>query len=451
MQNLKEVLHRGGKLDSTDIKSLIKDGHKLDSEKTHIARFMFNDKINQAVNPRPFKVPTEHIDDYRQDAIGMPFIVIPKAKNHLFVDQRDNESTQDIVLRQMELQKDFAVGTIRSTFKTPANNVFGIIEIFPDYVKDIDKFPAHVSPSFAVGDYRPIPGEGAEEIHDAKFVNLQGVPNGGYESRLTGIKGTCRGSFTKCSRELALVGAAGKTKDARSNGNLSLNTINQYRSDMSEQTTTGDNAGGDAGTDASMIKSGFDKINQRLDATDKQLVGLAGIVKQLGEKTGVDVSMIGGGEPPAKDAGMTGAAGNKDGDKGDAGKDTNMSQQLTDQDKKIKALEKQLKTKDDEAYAAKRQSQAKNIVNAKLKLGMIKKEDAEKTVTELVELKDGDVIVDLSLTEKTLGQQVELLEGSSQTAEAATQQAATAPKMFGASGKEDQKYDSSNAALMEGL
>jgi hypothetical protein len=220
------MFHDGQILASDQIKQLQSEGHSLDEKKLYVIRFLFNDKWNRATQPGPFRIKTELVDKLAKDAIGTPWIILPEP----YTDQHPvGASAQELA----QITKKYAVGYIKSTLKYPSGNVFGIIEIFPQYEEMIKKneIPPLVSPLFNVIQ------EDKEGISDAQFVNLQSVNRSGYPAQLTRITSFCKNGLKECIAELSLAGAAGKETSSDTNKNFSISAGNIDRTMSAPQIT----------------------------------------------------------------------------------------------------------------------------------------------------------------------------------------------------------------------
>ena len=278
------------KLSKNEISEYKKKGHDLADDKTYLFRFLFNDKLNDAADPKRFKLATEDLDRYAKQAIGRPFIVRPDGNPyHVRVDETDDDNQN--IKNMINLQKNYAVGDIKSTVRHPSKNVYGIIEVYDEYVDDIPTFAPYTSVTFYLYDTN------GDDVKDGEFLNVQAVPDPGYAKSLAGIKGTCTGGIAECTRELRVLGAAGGLKEARSAGNLGINTSSTPNNNMS-----GDPNAMNETQKLDKIVGGVTALTETVADVQKQVLGITGILKEVGEKTGVDTSKLGGeGMPPKND------------------------------------------------------------------------------------------------------------------------------------------------------
>ena len=219
-------------LTKDEIKQYNKEGHNLDDSKTYIIKFLFNDKWNDAADPRPYRVKTSLIQKLAKDSIDMPYVVKPNDNTmHLRgIDEGKDDTTKAL----LEIQAKYSVGLIKVPIIRPNNNVYGIIEMWPEYSDPeyIEKLPAFTSATLA-----PLK-EDADGIEDAMFLNLNGVDSPGYPRALAGVHGVCKGGIKECVAELSPLGAAGKLKAARENEKIFLNNLKSLSRSMSADQAT---------------------------------------------------------------------------------------------------------------------------------------------------------------------------------------------------------------------
>lgn len=202
--------------------------YHLPDGKMYVIKFLFNDKWNQAVDPRPFKVKTTLIKKLANDSIGMPYVVNPNnTTTHL---RGSHEGRGDTAQGLLEIQAKYAIGLIKVPIITSTNNVYGIVEVWKEYEKMVSDglLPKETSPTLFVIK------EDSDGIDDAQFLNINGVDKGGYPDILAGTHGMCKGGIKECMTELAPLGAAGKLIEARKDG-LFLNTLKSLKGSMSAQ------------------------------------------------------------------------------------------------------------------------------------------------------------------------------------------------------------------------
>ena len=214
-----------------EISELNKQGHNLDESKDslYIIRFLWNNELNKAYQPHPFRVVPELNEKLAKEAIDMPYIVGPDPEEHL---KGSDGGEPDTVEGLLKIQADYSIGDIKAVLKSQTNNNhYGIIKIYPNYHDDVEnnKIPQLVSPTFA-----PLKWKG-HDLLDANFININSINSGGYPVSLTKIVGTCKNGIKQCMRELAPYAAAGSLRDLRSSSESFSSTILGKIKPMSQQ------------------------------------------------------------------------------------------------------------------------------------------------------------------------------------------------------------------------
>jgi len=195
------------KLSTDEIEQFRKDGVELNNSKTYMIKFLFNDKWNNAGDPRPFRVKTELVDKLAKDFVGMPYVVNPK--NDAIHVRGSTNGLEDTTENLLEVQKDYTLGYVVHPIITAQNNVYGIIEVFDEYADMVDQMPEFTSPTIT-----PIQ-EDADGIGDAIALNINGVSNAGYPKLLAGTSGVCKGGIKECILELMPLASSGRLKAYR--------------------------------------------------------------------------------------------------------------------------------------------------------------------------------------------------------------------------------------------
>lgn len=198
---------KNAKLSEEEVNNFRKDGIELDTDKTYMIKFLFNDKWNQAGDPRPFRVKTELVPKLAKDFVGMPYVVNPY--NDAIHVRGSTDGLDDTTENLLEVQKDYTLGYIVHPIITAQNNVYGIIEVFDEYADTIDEMPEFTSPTIT-----PIK-EDADGISDAIALNINGVSNAGYPKLLAGTSGVCKGGIKECILELMPLASSGQLKAYR--------------------------------------------------------------------------------------------------------------------------------------------------------------------------------------------------------------------------------------------
>ena len=448
--SLNDVINEQRKISDKDIQKLKAGGHKLDDSKTYVFKFLFNDKLNDAVDPIKYKLDTKDLDKYAKQSIGRPYIVRSDG-NPYHVRIKESGKPKDDIQNMIELQQNYAVGDIRSTFRHESNNVYGIIEVYDEYIDDIPTFPPYTSPTFYLHEM----GSNGSDVVNGEFLNIQAVPDPGYARSLAGIKGTCTGGIDQCTKELRVLGAAGGIKDARSAGNLGINTSNGLNKPMS---ATQDGATADQKLET--IASGVTQLTTAVTDIQKQQMAIVGIVKEIGGKTGVDTTKLGG-EPAKNDDAEGGSMPDKNppGVAGAAGGqktehvDTETQKQLTELQKQLKVETKARQEAEAKTALTERTALAENIAKSQAQLHMIESKDIPDRVKELIESKTGDSPTDLTLTASVLTEQVSKIAGASGAVKTElNQKLKQEMAILGASGEnKDDTSTTKNVDLMGGI
>lgn len=355
-------------LTSENITELNSEGKSLDIKKNYAIKFLFNDKWNEAADPRPFRIKTELIKKLADDAIGMPWIVAPYGEARHIRGQHDTAESL------LEMQRKYTIGEIIDTIISKQNNVYGIIEIWPQFVGAVenDLIPVFVSPTIL-----PI-SEDSDGISDAQFLNIQSVPTPGYPRALAGVTGLCKGGIKQCMEELRPIGAAGKLDVSFSNTDQ-LTSVQMSSTDNSNKGPTLEGVAADVST------------------LKETVTGLANVVTNLASEIKPILENM-----KATDKAPVGASGSK--------------QELEQLKTELEQLKTDYTADKQRHTLEKRHAQAKIIVESllKLKLKDVTLENKDKKIKEYVEMKDetGNTI-DLSILVDTLSAQAKEIVGAS--------------------------------------
>jgi hypothetical protein len=367
------------RLAKSEIQDLNKQGHKLDEEGFYVIRFLFNDKWNKAQQPNPFRVKTELLDKLAQDAIGMPWIVPPYG-----VSQHPTELEQII-----EATKKYTIGTIRSTIRYPSNNVFGIIEILPQFQGAIENnlIPPLVSPLLNIVKHDNF------EVEDAQFLNLQSVPTSGYAAELTQISSVCKAGIKQCMEELAVVGATGHDTSRFDTKSFS-NRQNGLPSSMSAQDEITLEGVAKQVADHSKI------LGEHSKSLDQIVTDVATIKNAVGQKP----------QPQGQPAGAAGPESSKQ------AKQITIPPELKDnefvktilekseaQEQLLKKINEEREAEKKKALEQKRKSAAESIVSILIKNKKIDEKNKDAEIKKYLDLKNEDgAPTDLDAIEATL-------------------------------------------------
>lgn len=252
---------------------------KLDDSgnSTYIIKFAFNDQKNQATDPIPFRIATDALDKIAKTGIGRPYVFNPGIKNNVGEHVR---GPVDDPKRIVEFQKKFAIGMMESTMRNKSsNNVYAIINLFPEYVDDVQSgnIPFPTSPLL-----EPIDMKG-DTIYDANWLHLQAVPASGYPMSLTSKLGMCQGMLDKCATELKTLGSSGKLKNFQKQFSYTESTLGSLK--MGND-TPGQVANGPDGTGAMSVDDIVKNHSKMLDDHNKTLGSIQDTLKQHGDTMG---------------------------------------------------------------------------------------------------------------------------------------------------------------------
>jgi len=282
-------------LDPKEISQLIKEGVELDNSGNHmyIMRFGWNNEWNQAADPAPFKIKPHLNEKLRKDALGMPYVVPPYGmQKHLRKkkDAKEPMTIQEQLEAILNVQSNYAIGEIQGSLQYPSGNVWMIIDVWPEFQAGVERgyYPELCSPTFNFIKNTP------DGVEDAQFLNLQAVPNSGYDPEYTQIQPICKNGIKECMAEMVAYGASGGLLKARKEGKSFSNRIIGASGVMSEEQGSEKTAE----SRISDLESGMAEISKRVSSMEPKLDAIA--EKILKENPAAD--------PPA-DAAISGAAG----------------------------------------------------------------------------------------------------------------------------------------------
>ena len=360
------------------------EAYGLDSNKTYVIRFLYNDKLNQAADPAPFRINERFTDALAEKVIGMPWITPPNTKKHLKGKDYTFANPEELLTYQTQ----YSMGTFVSTLKNEkTNNYYGIVELKPEFADDAIKGRLPEFTSITLGNPK-YHDDGS--IIEAEFLNLQTVDYPGYAPHLASIQGVCSAGLKECVNELAVLGASGKKIDKNSFSNI----INKVIGAMSEQQTIGSEpSNADIVKAVETVQAEIVEIKKMEEATQEALVEVATeaegvdetkIKEKLGKEGSSDSS-----DTPAPE--ITGAAGKQI--------LKTVNQLKAEYDKKFALIESENK----KLQAEKRLAIATNITEKLISNKSIKAEDKEETIKYYVDKKDDSgSFVDLGLVAETL-------------------------------------------------
>lgn len=222
-------------LTPAEIKQLNREGFDLNEEKFFALSFLVNTKQNHAADPVPFRIAPEFLEELTKTGMGRPWLpdTLPNGKH---IRPKKNATAEEI----LQFQKDFAGGVMRGYWVNPLNqNANVIIEIFPEFIKDVESGNIKPFVSLMVGNWKE---NDKGEIIAGEVLHLQSVDSPGYDKEIAKFLGTCEGNFNECALELEPLAAMGKLKDYR-NSSIScpkkfLNTLGAEGTSMPEETST---------------------------------------------------------------------------------------------------------------------------------------------------------------------------------------------------------------------
>ena len=130
----------GAKIIALDKERILSTGDKqdlnLDANKTYALRFLYNDKLNQATDPKPFQINESFTDILAKKVIGMPWITPPNTKQHLKGKDYTFANPEELLI----FQTQYSIGTFVSTLKNEiTNNYYGIVQLKPEFVEDAEQ------------------------------------------------------------------------------------------------------------------------------------------------------------------------------------------------------------------------------------------------------------------------------------------------------------------------
>jgi len=363
------------------------DKHKLglDDKNAYAIRFLFNDKLNQATDPGPFRINEKFADKLAKKVIGMPWITPPNTKKHIKSASQHDEQYAD-PQELLTYQTQYSVGTFVSTIKNDeTNNYYGIVKLKPEYVDDFSngRMPEYTSITLGNPEYHD---DGS--IINADFLNLQTVDYPGYSPHLASIKGVCSAGLHECINELAVLGAAGTNIGSDSFSNI-LSKVNKV---MSAQTPSDSGAAiptEDIAKAVEVVKSEIEELKKKEETLEAVTVKIATAAEgvdetKIKEELGVEGASTSDAGPAVPE--ITGAAGK-------AVQET-ISQLKKEYDRKFALLEKER----DDARMSERHTTVEYIVDRKIALGAIASDDREAKIKSFYNLKDSQGnYVDLDL------------------------------------------------------
>ncbi len=421
-------------LGKEDVAQLNKEGHKLDGSKFYVLNFLFNDKLNNAANPGPFQVHTDALDSFAKKAIGKPWIVPEYGeKNHIGFDK-------DTIEGMISYQAKYAIGVIQDYIRYPSNNVWGIVEVFPEYVAAVknNMIPPFNSISITLGDPKQdIAADPVIRVGDV--LNLQAVPAPGYPKELAGHKPVCEGGMTACMQELKAAGAAGRLKKVQNSKKLLYNIVQKAIGAMSAEPAMSE--GGGDGASSKEIMDGIKTLQEQVQTVQSQEQAIVKsletnneVLKEVATATdGVDENKVivkpleaegsgeGEGDAPPMDPPMpAGAAGKvvtvQKPKTGEVSKELAENPTFKQMKQELDDIKRQLEKERKDNAQKERLNQATRLVENKLKTKDIEVSQKDETIKAYVNLKDAaGNLRDLTLLLEETDKQAAKVVGASGT------------------------------------
>lgn len=423
------MLSENQRLSENDIIELNKQGHNLESKKTYVFKFLFNDKWNNAADPRNFRVKTSLVKKLAEDSIGMPYVVTPNGDGTRHLRATD-EGMEDTTENLLKIQAKYSIGVITIPIIKPNNNVYGIIEIWPEYEDMIDQLPPFTSPTLF-----PLK-EDADGIEDAQFLNINAVDSPGYPEIFSGVHGVCKNGIKECISELAPLGAAGLLKKARANDQIFLNNLKSLNRNMStnpeQVSTTTDPKPEPTLTEVVTAIEGVQKTVDEVKVVEEKVVQNVEnnnvVLKEVATKTeGVDENKVkekidestteGTDMPPTPEP-PVGASGSQKTltipkDLKDHPWAKEIFNHVKETQKSLEEIKKDANARKEAEKLATRRAQATSIVEREILFQNIKEDDKEKEIKKYVDLKNEDgTYKDLEILDNYLKSRVPTVEES---------------------------------------
>lgn len=169
--------------------------------------FLLDDSINGA----KWRIKTDYIPKHIDKFVGRPFILTKEHYHPLEFDSLniDYNNIPDTVNRLLETQDKYKIGTIRKVERSinPAQAAYGAT--WNAYVEITDPtaiqaFKSGYTPRFVSASvFRLNQHESPQETTDFEPLHLAAVDNPAYGIHKAGVRGTCNGNLTTCSKQLA--------------------------------------------------------------------------------------------------------------------------------------------------------------------------------------------------------------------------------------------------------
>lgn len=276
-------MDKGRMLSQSDIITLNQTGMNLDSKKYYALYGLFDDQLNNAAEPGPFKIAGAAMKQIADTFVGKPLLWNPDLNHHF----RANESKDAKIESEaiIDKQRKLAIGEmVAPIVNENTKNAYGVFEIWPEYIDAVEskKVPDYTSVLMLVED------EGKDGINKAQGLHVQFVKDPGYHRKLAKLHGTCIGGIEKCMSDLRILGAAGKLREYQKSFS---NRISDNSSTM--DATPAEERISAIEKDVTGIKTSISEISDSM----KKIVGATG-----SSQTGVVVTDVKTNVPPGSES-----------------------------------------------------------------------------------------------------------------------------------------------------
>lgn len=276
-------MDKGRMLSENEVITLNQTGMNLDTKKFYALYGLFDDQMNNAAEPGPFKIYGASMKKIADTFVGKPLLWNPDVNHHFRANvSTDKKKEAEAILTQ---QRKLAIGELAAPIiNENTKHAYGIFEIWPEYVKAVQtgQVPEFTSIMMLVKQ------EDQEGIKDAEGLHVQFVGEPGYHKKLSKLHGTCMGGINECMKELRILGAAGKLREYQKSFS---NRISDNSSTM--DATPAEERISAIEKDVTGIKTSISEISDSM----KQIVGATG-----SSQTGVVVTDVKTNVPPGSES-----------------------------------------------------------------------------------------------------------------------------------------------------
>ena len=357
--------------------------------------FLYNNEMNNAGDPIKFKIYPDNNEAISKSFIGRPYLLPLKDKDGNWINKHHRESDLNTLFIK---QKKHAAGEIVSVHQNRrTGNYNAIVKVFPEHYDTFrkGKIPAATSPMFAHSDSY-MDEEGRLHIKDGIGVHLQGVNVGGYPPELSEIKSICEGGMKECMTELQTVAAAGELLEFQDDEHFSIDESEDVDTMSQQQAAPPAQAG---------VAPQAEDPNARIAAIEQGLAELTKQFQMILQKMGGAPQQAAA--PPA----MAGAAGELVVEEPEGMKTLRAELETIKGEREIEMAS--LQAQKTALFLKDRTRTATEIVESKIKLHKLSIESREVEIKKLVELKNGEDYIDLSLLHAELADSLKQFVGAS--------------------------------------